>query len=204
MRNLRLGLSTARVEPVVRGLVSEAERVRGIIESDNFDVIGISIAPEELATLREGPSKGVAPSNVEEEVYMRELTRFGPVEKPPPCFVEALRVSEAQGVECVALDMDEEAFTDLYCREVKGWDLIMYSRTLKKLPTMSFPADSPEDLVREFDAAINRRRAYRHMEEAREAHMAASLRELCSHYPRPLALIETERFSGVMEKLGSQ
>lgn len=202
MRDVRIGLSTATVEPVIRGLVSEAARVRGLIEFDTFDIVGISIAPEELATLREGPSKGVAPSNVEEEVYMRELTRFGPVEKPPPCFVEALRVSEAKGVECVALDMDEEAFTDLYCREVGGWDLIRYSRAMKKLRRMSFLADSPDELVREFDAVINGRRAYRRMEQAREAHIASSVRQLCNDHPRPLALVETERFPGVMEELG--
>ncbi len=201
MREVRLGTSLVSLVPVIRGLSSEAKRVRDLMRSGSFDVVGVSISPEELDALRQGPGTGFPPSNVEEEVYMRELARFGPVEKPPPCFVEALNVCQSEGLECVALDMDEEAYTSLYTQEVRGWDLIAYSRGLKKLPRMSFKADSPEELVVAFDALINRRKAYSRIEIARETFIASSVRELCPRFNSPLALVETERFPGVLGQL---
>ncbi len=201
MREVRIGGSTATLVPVIRGLISEASRIRNLLDSEDFDVIGVSIAPEELQTLREGLGEGAAPSNVEEEVYMRELARFGQVAKPPPCFVEAVAVSQSKGIQCIALDLDEEAFTDLYCQEIRSWDLIRYTRDLKKLRGMSFQADSPEEFVRTFDSVINGRKGYKRLEQARETHIAASVRELCTPFRRPLALVEAERFPGVVEKL---
>ncbi|MFQ5838566.1 MAG: hypothetical protein ACE5HJ_07260 [Thermoplasmata archaeon] len=201
LRVLQIGPSKVSLLPVIKGLVSEAKMVREHLQSAQFDAVALSISPEELDVIFSNPSVRAPPSSTEEEVYMRELKRFGPVKKPPPCFVEAVRIGRSQGLECFPLDMNEEEFTELYCREVSGLELIRYSLRLKKLTRSSFQAETPDDFVLQFDAFLNWLRGHRRVEETREAHISASIASLCSQGFRPLVLVELERFDGVSRRL---
>jgi hypothetical protein len=186
---------------VIRGLVSEGEKVRQVLRSTKFDVVGLSISPEELDAIASNPDLKVPPSSTEEEVYMRELRRFGPVEKPPPCFVEAVQLASSLDLKCHALDMGEEEFTELYCNEISGLELIRHSLRLKRLSKMTFRSKTPGDLVLEIDAFLNRYTGHRRVEEAREAYISSSIESLCSKGLDVLALVERERFNGVLSRL---
>src|SRR2546422_10749556 len=99
-----LGGCRVHVMPVVRGLVSESEAVRAAFSEARPDAVALSIGREEIEALRAHPGGSVPPDNLEEEVYVRGLSRFGEVRKPPPCFVEALAAATERGVPLPPLD----------------------------------------------------------------------------------------------------
>jgi hypothetical protein len=201
LRVLRIGPSEVTLAPVIRGLKSEGERVRSLLRSGRFHAVALSISPEELEAISSGPEASEEETGLGADLYMRELARFGPVEVPPPCFVEAVRAAVSLGMECFALDMDEEEFTEVYCREVGGWELIRHSLYLKRLSKLSFQAERPEDLVLHLDALLTRFKGHRKVEEAREEHMASSILALGHKGKGLLALVDLERFDGVWRRL---
>ncbi len=198
---LRVGASSLTLLPVIRGLESEGERVREIILSGHFDLVALSISPEELDTLSSDPDVRGEASGTEEEVYIRELGRFGPVRKPPPCFVEAVRAARSMGVDCSPLDMKEEEYTELYIKEISGLELVRHSLHLRRLPKMSFESETPEALVLELDTLFNRLKGFKRVEEAREAHISSSILALCAKAKQLLALVELERSAGVIRRV---
>ncbi len=201
MKVLPLGEGEVALHPVIRGLVSEAAKVRTLLEAAPYDAVALSVSPEELEVLQANPGVKAPPANTEEEVYMEGLSRFGAVEKPPPCFTEAVRVARALDVACLALDLDEEAFAEAYAREVSGVEMVRYSLGLKRLRRRAFPSTSPEAFLEAFDAAVNRLRGHRRLERVREHHMAEALRGLVEEFRRILALVEHERVPGVLRAL---
>src|SRR6266511_3478982 len=84
-----LGGCRVHLMPVVRGLVSEAGRVRAAFSEVGPEAVALSISREELEGLRAFKGGNAQPDNPEEEVYVNGLGRYGEVRKPPPCFVEA-------------------------------------------------------------------------------------------------------------------
>ncbi|MEE9237327.1 MAG: hypothetical protein V3U52_06025, partial [Thermoplasmata archaeon] len=132
------------------------------------------------------------PPSSTEEIYLRELRRFGAVQSPSPCFVEPLRTASPLGLECHHLVMTDEEFTDVFCKEVSGWELVRHSLHLKKLGGITFSAETPEEFAQQLDGFVNRFRGHRSVEETREAHISSSIAFLCSRGLRVLALVERE------------
>lgn len=187
--------------PVVRGLTSEAATVRQAFQSSDPDAVALSISPEEMEGLRAQPDVDMPPANFEEELYVRELSRFGEVRKPPPCFVEALRLAQTTRRPLMALDMGDAQYTEAYTRNIGTVELILHSRGARRLRASSFPARTPEDLVLLLDGVFNGSKGFRALEMDRESYMARQLRNLAATYARPLALVEVERARGVKRAL---
>lgn len=201
MRILRVGSTEVATLPVLRGLVSEAARIRAFLDSRSPDAIALSISPEELAALSEPPHPRQEPDSLQEVVYMRELGRFGPVTMPPPCFVEAVKVARERGVACIPLDFPEEEFTDLYLNAVGGVELWRQSSQLRRLARSPVEAASPEAVLLELDGRLTRFRGLRRVEEAREARMASEVLRLARRHHRPAVLVEVERHAGFLQQL---
>lgn len=189
------------VLPVIKGLVDEVESVRKAYEETRPGAIALSISAGELKSLQNMSEVEAPPSNFEEEIYMRELERYGKVRKPPPCFVEAVKLARENPLSLYAIDMDEDLFTTAFCYYVSTLDLVRHSRTKKKLKKKRFVATNPYDFVMEFDREVNKLKGYRMLERARERYMARQLIKLKSAGSRILALIELERAEGVMADL---
>ncbi len=187
--------------PVVRGLTSEAAAVRQAFQSSEPDAVALSISPEEMEGLRAQPEVDMPPANFEEELYVRELSRFGEVRKPPPCFVEAFRLSQASRRPLVALDMGDAQYTEAYTQNIGTVELILHSRGARRLRASSFPARTPEELVLLLDDVFNGSRGFRALERDREEYMALQLRNLAATYARPLAVVEVERARGIRRAL---
>ncbi len=201
-----LDLSGTRVVllPVIRGLVSERARVRTATEGVRPSAIGLSIAPEELEALRSHRGGPVGPSGPEEEAYVAGLAAFGAVEKPPPCFTEALQIAAEHGLPVHALDMDEGTFSDAYLKAVSGLDFVLTGVRASRILRWRVGAKTPEDFVLAWDARVNRARGLRALQGKREAHMAARISELSHSGETLLALVEVERARGVSAGLGTQ
>src|SRR5437867_4141003 len=113
-----LGGCRVHLMPVVRGLVSEAERARAALSEVGPEAVALSISREELEGLRAFAGGNAPADNLEEEVYVRGLARFGDVRKPPPCFVEAAAFAKERGIPVHPLDMDNDQYTTPYVAAV--------------------------------------------------------------------------------------
>ncbi|MCI4371153.1 MAG: hypothetical protein L3J78_00710 [Thermoplasmata archaeon] len=201
MDEVRIGDASVRILPVVRGLPSEADAVRDAIESTKPSVVGLSIGPEELQTLRTYAGGPLAPDNFEEEVYVAGLSAWEPTVKPPPCFSEAIRAADRRKIPVEALDMDEQTYTENYVNTVSGLEVVFQGRMEKRLTRKRFRATSPRDFVLEWDAEVNGSPGFARLQSRREAYMATRLRSVASSGGPVLGVIEVERVKGVLAAL---
>ncbi|OGS50840.1 MAG: hypothetical protein A3K65_03060 [Euryarchaeota archaeon RBG_16_68_12] len=187
--------------PVVRGLASESETVRAAVAEVAPEAVALSISREEIEALRAHDGADVPPDNVDEEVYVRGLSRFGAVRKPPPCFVEALAAAAARGIPVHPLDMDEDQYTSAFVAAVGTVDVLRTNARQGRLQRWTPRSETPEAFVREWDALVNTPAGYRRLQEEREAFIARRLRQLAGRYRTLLALVEVERAGGVRGRL---
>ncbi len=188
---------------VVRGLVSEADQVRAVIEEFLPDAVAITIGREDLAGLEAYDGSDAPSENWEEELYVAGLSEWGEVRKPPPCFVEAVRVAKARGLALRALDFNDEDYTEKYVNLVTAWDLLGHTRLEKKARTHGFSSTTPEQFVVEFDTLVNDPEGYVALERARERHFASRIAKLTRKHRSLLALVEYERIAGVRALLAA-
>lgn len=186
--------------PVIKGLVSEAEVVKDAFQCAHPSRVFISISPEQLQMLGEKDTYHEYDPSMIEAAYAFFLNKFGAVEIPPPCYVQAYDLCQQQGIEVSALDMDEERFTELYCDNIGTMEMFRESRFAKKAPKKKFNLRSPQAFVKDWDAKVNSTRGFRSLEKAREEYMANLLQEECKS-DGILVLIELERFDGILKLL---
>jgi hypothetical protein len=200
MRNVEINGSTIHILPVVKGLVSEGETVEKAIKEANPDAIAISISKEELAALGTKEDYGKYEMSDLEEIYSVLLEKFGEIEIPPPCYVKARDIGTAMSITLVPIDMNEEAYTETYCHEVGGVDLIRESMFVKRAHRKRFDFTSAGAFALDWDKKINKPGGFQKLNQKREEHMAEALGRLTGKYRTILAVIEYER-AGNVEKL---
>jgi len=196
-----LGGCRVHLMAVVRGLVSEAEAVRAAFSAVRPEAVGLSIGREELEGLRGHAGEAVPPDNLEEQVYVQGLSRFGQVRKPPPCFAEAVAASTEAGIPVHPLDMDSEQYTTAYLKAVSTVDVLRSNVRQVRLKGWESKAGSAAEFVVEWDALVNGSAGYRQLQSEREAFLARRLQQLASKYRILLGLVEVERARGVLGRL---
>jgi hypothetical protein len=183
---------------VVRGLKSEAERVKLAIQEIKPDLIAMSVSREEIEGLRDYNKE---PYEVEmsryEELYAKNLSRYGDVFLPPPCFLAGLEEAENRRLELVGVDMDDETHTAAYCALVTGSELFRHTTRFNLLRLKSFRAKTPAEFVKVWDRRVNNLRGFRELERERERFMAKELRRIAGGSKRTmLAVMDVERSDG--------
>jgi len=184
---------------VVRGLKSEANRVKLAIQEVKPDIIAMSVSKEEIEGLRDYIKE---PYEVEmsryEELYSQKLSRFGDVFLPPPCFLAGLEEAENRQLELIGVDMDDETHTAAYCALVSGSELFRHTTRYNLLKLKNFRAETPADFVKVWDRKVNNLRGFRELEKERERFMAKELARLAAPEKRSiLAIVDVERADGV-------
>jgi hypothetical protein len=203
MKSIRIDSASLALLPVVKGLASEEDAVMGAFEAIAPDVIAVSISREELIALRvrEDYDK-YEPSDLE-IIYQAFLEKFGEMRLPPPAFVKALDISESRGTPVVPLDMNDQVYTEAYCNNVSTWDMIRESFFARRATGKKFDLSTPSAFACSWDARVNKAKGFRELENEREKHMAAALRDLAKIYHNILAVVEVERSEGVLRALES-
>jgi len=196
-----LGGCRVHLMPVVRGLVSESERVRSAFSDVRPEAVALSIGREELEALKAHSGENVPPDNLEEEVYVRGLSRFGEVRKPPPCFVAALAEASRLAIPVHPLDMDDEQYSNTYVASVSTVDILLSNARQGKLRRWESGAGTAEDFVRGWDAVVNASAGYRKLVGEREGFLGRRIRQLAPKYGVLLALVDVERAGGVLARL---
>jgi len=188
---------------VVKGLEKEAEKVKEHFKKIQSELIVVSLSKEDLNVLKNysGKIEDAEPYNFEEAVYIRELKKYGDVKKPPPCYLAAVELGKQHQVPCRAIDMNDEEYTEAYCRLISTFELYRHSWSSKKFMKRKFSASTPEDFVIEFDKEVTKLNGYRMLEQEREKHMANWLLRFSKDRKGVLAVIEVERAKGVADLL---
>lgn len=199
--SIRIEPSTVFLLPVIKGLVSEIEKVSRAFDELVPDVIAVPISHEDLDGLRRREDYDKYEPSDLEIIYQAFLERFGEVRIPPPAYVRALELSEQHGTALIPVDMNEGLYTDTYCEKVRTGDMIRESFFTRRATAKRYDLSSPSAFVRSWDRRVNRPKGFQELERARERHMADALRRLCGRYERILALVECERYDGVVASL---
>ena len=196
--------STVYIFGIVKGLVSEAERLEKEIKKIKFDVGGLPISKEEREGLEEFMVREDIETNVEpstpEKVYAEKLKRFGDVSLPPPSYTFFMNYCLENDIEIVALDMDEEHYTMAYCEHVTGIQWIHQALREKKLRRKKIEAENPVEFANEWDGFINKLKGFQELEAHREKVMAKNI-DRFSGRGNMVVLLEEERIDGVWRLL---
>jgi hypothetical protein len=200
MQRIELNGSKVYVLPVIKGLVSEGEKVRAAILETRPEAVGVSISREELEGLRSYQGEEIGLSALE-EAYRAGLEEFGEVQLPPPCYLEALRACEEFGIPLIPLDMNEELFSERYCELVGGLELVKESFFSHRIARKRFDMASAEAFVLDYDRKVNGGRGISALNLERERHMAETTSTMLHTRKKLLILIEIERSLGYIEKM---
>lgn len=196
---LQAGGCTIHILAVIKGLKSEADKVREAFEQVKPDKVALSISKEELDGLRNLPDDYEPELSRYEEIYADGLSRFGEVAAPPPCYVAAVELADHSGAELLPVDMDEGTYTDLYCAAVPGTTLFRHSTRTWLLRRRRFSDKSPEEFVLAWDRAVNNLEGFGMIERKRAEAMAKGIADAIDGCSRLLAVIELERAAEVAQ-----
>ncbi|MBR6214269.1 MAG: hypothetical protein IKQ67_06480, partial [Candidatus Methanomethylophilaceae archaeon] len=103
--------------PVVNGLVSEADRVRQEFSEHEAYAAALSIEGIQCLKNRRNIEEAFDVSELD-MVYAEHMERFGEVEIPSPAMYTFIDLVAEKGLLCIALDMNDSEFTELYVNTV--------------------------------------------------------------------------------------
>lgn len=188
--------------PIVNGLASEADRVREAF--GGYEAYGASLGIEGIQAIKNRiqfhDEFEVSELDLAYAHRMEELTGTE-VEIPSPAMCALVDLCAETGMNVLALDMNDDEFTELYCDTVKAWDFVKEHRMAKKGMKRRFRSTTPEDFAMEWDGYINEVKGYRLVSQKREAYIADQIRDIARYRKSLLAVIETERARGIADLL---
>ena len=193
IRDIRADHCSIHILPVIKGLVSETQSVKNAFEAVRPDTVAISLSKEELEGLRSMPDDYEPELTRYEEMYAKGLSKFGDVAAPPPCYVAAIELADHERVPLVPVDLDEEAYTELYCAAVPGTTLFRHSTRTWLLKRKNFKASTPEEFVKAWDRAVNKLEGFEIIEAKRTESMAQGILRASATSKSLLAVVEVER-----------
>jgi len=198
---LNIGDCRIDILPIVKGLVSEADKVSSAY--GGYEAYAVSLGIEEIAALvnREQLMDDHELSEVD-LVYAHHLSSFGEVQSPTPAFCELIDLCEKDGKSVIPLDMDNEEFTTAYIENVKTLEFVNEHRIAKKGMKRAFDMSSPEKFATEWDEYVNKVKGYAKISRVREKYMAEQLIDIAKYRDSLLAVIEVEKINRVLEHVG--
>jgi hypothetical protein len=188
---------TVHLLPVIKGLRSEADRVKDAFEKVRPEKAAVSLSKEEVEGLRNIPEDFEPELSRYDEIYAKGLERFGEVAAPPPCYVATVELADHLGIPLVPVDLDEDAFSELYCAAVTGPALFRHSTRTWLLKRRRFESASAEEYVLRWDHAVNNMEGMRLIERKRAEAIAHGIAGLSSPGRALLAVVELERAAEV-------
>jgi hypothetical protein len=201
MPSVRINGADVMVIGVLKGLVKEEEKVAKAIADYQPDAIGISTSKEELAALRAKELHSEYELSTLEKIYKIYMEHFGEVRLPTPAYLKAIELADAAHLPLIPLDLNDEEFTELYCRRIRGLDMVRESFYTRSIKRRKYKIGSAAEFALDWDKKVNRAKGFRQLERDREEHMALTLRNMSSKHKRILAIVEYERSGGVERSL---
>lgn len=202
MRSLRIGDCDIDIIPIIKGLISEKDKVAEALSSKDYDSAGVSWGIEEIeAVRRRDEITGDNETNDLDVVYLYKLKTFGDVDMPDPAFTYLIDEFSRTGKSVIPLDMSDDEFAEAYCNEVSTFDFLKEGKIVKKAMKREFDTSSPETFIKEWDSLINEVKGYRKMNVLKEEFIAKQIRDVARYRKNALILVDYERFDGIMALL---
>ncbi len=201
MISLTIENCAVNILPVVNGLVSEAEKIGN--EYGKYEAYAASLGIEALQALKQRESIGVDDIEVSELdiAYAKKMSVFGEIQVPSPAFCELVDRCAADGIQVIALDMNDTEFDDAYLECVSAVEFTTVHRLAKKGYAAKMDESSPEALALEWDRWVSKKKGFGRLDKMREKHIAEELIDIAKYRTSILAVIEIERVNGVLEIL---
>ncbi len=188
--------------PVVNGIVSEADKV--VAAYEGFDAYGVSLGIEGVQAIKNRVQLQddfeVSELDIAYAQRMEQLTGEQ-VEIPSPAMCALVDRCAKDGMNVIALDMNDADFTEMYCDTVRAWDFVKEHRLAKKGMKHRFRSTDPASFAMEWDSFIHDVKGYKQVSEKRERYIADQIRDVARYKNSLLAVIEIERAENVANLL---
>lgn len=181
---------------VINGLTSEVDIIKDALEKYRPDAIGVPMTSAQVENLRKWNPEEEAEYSDFDLLYIREMSRFGKVVLPSPSHLFPIAAADASKTQLVPLDMDDEAYAELYMQHVKPTSLFFDSILRRRRMKKSLEGDA-EDVVMQLDRIGKHPQGMAIIEERREVHMAENILQNASIHRVFLALVDYERAAGI-------
>jgi hypothetical protein len=189
----------------VRGLATEAASVTASLDSFAPESLGVSVSPEELRGFVDyflgASAEPFVPLTSTEVNEVRGLCRFGEVRVPNPSVLAALEWSRARSLPVAPLDPGEEEAAALFTEHIGYLELVRRTVRERKLGREPPRPSSADAFALAWDRSANPGRGSRRLSQAREALFARAVERLGQGRGRVAALVDRERFAGVVARL---
>ena len=202
MNSLRIGDCDIDIIPIIKGLVSEKQKVIDALSSKDYETAGVSWGIEEIeAVRRRDEITGNNETNDLDIVYLYKLKSFGDVDMPDPSFTYIVDEFSKKDIAVIPLDMSDDEFAEAYCEEVSTLDFLKENKIIRKAMKKEFSTVSAEEFIIEWDALINEVKGYRKMNLVKERFIASQIQDIAKYRKNALVLVDYERFDGIMSIL---
>ena len=199
MISIRIGECDIDIIPIIKGLVSEKEKVIEALSKKDYETAGVSWGIEEIeAVRRRDEITGDNETNDIDIIYLYKLKEFGDVDMPDPAFTYVVDEFSKKGISVIPLDMADQEFAEAYCNEVSTLDFLRENKIVKKMMKKEFTTSSPEEFMMEWDSLINEVKGYRKMNRVKERFVAEQIMDLAKYRKNALVLVEYERYEGIL------
>ena len=199
MISIRIGECDIDIIPIIKGLVSEKEKVIEALSKKDYETAGVSWGIEEIeAVRRRDEITGDNETNDIDIIYLYKLKEFGDVDMPDPAFTYVVDEFSKKGVSVIPLDMADQEFAEAYCNEVSTLDFLRENKIVKKMMKKEFTTSSPEEFMMEWDSLINEVKGYMKMNKVKEMFVAEQIKDLAKYRKSALVLVEYERYEGIL------
>lgn len=208
VERFRFGDGEVVILPTVQGLVAERQRVLDLLDAEKPAAVALGLSPEAVATLlryeRDPEADPFEELPDHDLVYSLKLREFGDVDLPPPDAVAAIEWAKANAVSAYGVDMPEEAYEDLFTKEVSAFGFLRYGRIQRKLAKRPPSAPDARAFALVWDAKIRKVKGIARVEAAREVFMADAAAELARRLAAKVVLIvDAPREAGVVRRASS-
>jgi hypothetical protein len=203
MISIEIGKCKVDILPIVKGLVSEAEKVKNAY--GGYEAYAIALGIEEIIALekREDIEEDQELSEID-MVYVYHLSKFGEIESPTPAYCELIDLCSKDSIEVIPLDMNNEEFTEMYINTVKATEFVKEHRLAKKGMKRGFDMTSAESFAISWDAYLNKVKGYRKVSNKREEYIASQIVDTAKYRDSLLAVVEVERINSILEHIRAE
>ena len=191
----------------VYGLVEDGELIKKIIKKEEPDAIALGISREDLEVLvneefdkKNNDMLGYDVNyniNTESDDYIKGLLKLGKVSLPSPDLINTIKYSQDFSIDLVPIDLDDEEYSEILCKNVSSIQLILFSR--KRV--LKVKSSNANDFSKEWDLKKHGKKGFKKINDMSENVMAERIIKLSEKHDRILAVVDLPRLSGVVENI---
>lgn len=200
MTDLKIKDCTVRLLPVVKGLVSEADKVREAY--GEHEAYAVALGIEEITAVKHRDKiEEIQELSELDMVYVHHLSNFGEIQSPTPAYCEIIDLCTADSINVIPLDMNNEDFTEMYIKTVKATEFVKEHRLAKKGMKQRFDMTSADNFAISWDNYVNKVKGYAEVSRKREIFIAEQIVDIAKYRESLLAVVEVERINNIVRHI---